>query len=189
MKKYIGDYALLLGLAGIIIFIDQYTKELVRTRLAFMEEWAPWPWLLPYARIVHWNNTGAAFGMFQGYGLVFTVLAIGVALGILYYFPRVAARDWPLRIAMSLMLAGAVGNLIDRLFENGQVTDFISVGSFAVFNVADASITVGVCVLLLGVWFLERREKNEARLAESTQQTGGNPLGPGAPGADGEPGE
>jgi signal peptidase II len=62
---------------------------------------------------------------------------------------------------MGLQLAGAAGNLIDRLLM-GKVTDFISVGSFPVFNVADSSITVGVIVLLLGVWIKERQEKRAA---------------------------
>jgi signal peptidase II len=55
-------------------------------------------------------------------------------------------------------LGGAVGNLIDRLTV-GHVTDFISVGTFPVFNIADSSITIGVLVLILGVWLQERREK------------------------------
>ncbi len=67
-------------------------------------------------------------------------------------------NDWILRVALSMQLAGAVGNLIDRIVY-GFVTDFISVGTFAVFNVADSSITVGVAVLLLGVWLQEQRQK------------------------------
>jgi len=60
-----------------------------------------------------------------------------------------------------LQLGGAAGNLIDRL-RGGKVTDFISVGVFPVFNVADAAITVGVIILLLGVWSKERSEKLKA---------------------------
>lgn len=186
LKKYIRDYAFLLGLAGLIVLIDQFTKELVRTHLALTEEWAPWPWMLPYFRIVHWSNTGAAFGMFQGFGLIFTVLAIAVVIAILYYFPRVSRQDWPMRIAMCLMLAGACGNLIDRLTQNGQVTDFISVGSFAVFNIADASITLGVVILILGVWTIERREKKQDAPTFSDHRSAENPA---QPRRDGEMGE
>ncbi len=159
MKKYIRDYALLFAMAGIVIGLDQWTKALVRTNLAFGGMWAPWDWLLPYARIVHWNNSGAAFGILQGRSLLFTVLAFIVTGVIIYYFPRVSTRDWTLRLAMGLQLGGALGNLIDRLTMGGQVTDFISVGSFAVFNIADASITVGVAILLIGVWIKELQEK------------------------------
>ena len=159
MKKYIRDYAWLFAMAGIVIGVDQWTKALVRTNLAFGSMWAPWDWLLPYARIVHWNNSGAAFGILQGRSLLFTILAFLVTAVIIYYFPRVPARDWTLRVAMGFQLGGAVGNLVDRLFMGGQVTDFISVGNFAVFNVADASITVGVAILLIGVWIKELQEK------------------------------
>jgi signal peptidase II len=159
LKRYIRDYALLLLMAGIIIGIDQWTKMLVRSKLEFGAIWAPWDWLLPYARIVHWNNSGAAFGILQGQSLLFTILAFLVTGVIIYYFPRVSSRDWTLRMAMGLQLGGAVGNLVDRLTMKGNVTDFISVGSFAVFNVADASITVGVVILLIGVWIKELQEK------------------------------
>jgi signal peptidase II len=68
---------------------------------------------------------------------------------------------------MGLQLAGASGNLIDRLMM-GKVTDFISISVFPVFNVADASISIGVVVLLLGVWIKERQEKALAKkLAEA----------------------
>ncbi len=161
MKKYIKDYAFLLSIAGVIIGLDQWTKILVRQNLGPADRWSPWPWLEPYVRIVNWHNTGAAFGMLQDFGKVFMVLAILVSLAILYYFPRVERNDWLVRLALSLQLGGAVGNLIDRFYQ-GYVTDFISVGTFAVFNVADASISVGVAVLLLGVWLKEREEKERA---------------------------
>ena len=164
MKKYFWDYAFLLSIAGVIIGFDQWTKILVRQNLGPADRWSPWPWLEPYARIVNWHNTGAAFGMLQDFGKVFMVLAILVSLAILYYFPRVERGDWLLRLALSMQLGGAVGNLIDRFYQ-GYVTDFISVGTFAVFNVADASISTGVAVLLLGVWIKEREEREKERVA------------------------
>ncbi|HEY9525542.1 MAG TPA: signal peptidase II, partial [Anaerolineales bacterium] len=63
-------------------------------------------------------------------------------------------------LAMSMQLGGAIGNLVDRL-TIGHVTDFISVGTFPVFNIADSSISVGCVVLLLGVWWQERNSKKE----------------------------
>lgn len=162
MKKYIWDYVTLLGIAGLIVALDQWTKYLVRTQIPFGKSWSPWPWLEPYVRIVHWQNTGAAFGMFQGFGMVFTVLAFLVAIAILYYFPRVPRSEWALRVAMVMQMGGAVGNLIDRLTQ-GTVTDFVSVGTFAVFNVADASISVGTAVLIIAVWLSERKQKKQAQ--------------------------
>jgi len=153
----------LFGIAGVVVALDQWTKWLVRANLPFQGTWLPeWlNWLSPYARIVHWYNSGAAFGMFQNGNLIFTILAFIVIGAIIYYYPRVESDDWTLKLAMGLQLSGAAGNLIDRLIM-GKVTDFISVGTFPVFNVADSSITVGVIILLLGVWIKERHEKKSA---------------------------
>lgn len=159
MKKYVRAYLLLAFNSGLIIILDQVTKTLVRNNIELWTGvWAPWDWIIPYARIIHVPNTGVAFGMFQGKGIIFTILALLVALVIIYYYPQVPESDWSLRLAMGLQLGGAVGNLIDRL-TFGHVTDFISVGNFAVFNIADASISVGVAVLILGVWLQEKKEK------------------------------
>jgi signal peptidase II len=154
LKKFFQKYGYLLAVAGIIIFFDQLTKIIVRSNLDIRETWAPWPWLEPYARIVHWQNTGAVFGILQGFGDVFMVLAMIVSAAIIYYFPQVPKSEWPLRLAMGMQCGGAIGNLIDRLHQ-GHVTDFISVFNFAVFNIADASISVGVAVLVIGVWIKE----------------------------------
>lgn len=151
MKKVFQNYGLLALIGLTVIALDQASKAYIRSSLALGDIWSPWPWLTPYARIVHWYNTGVAFGMLQGKGQFFTILAILIAIAIIYYFPRVSRTDWSLRVAMGFQLGGAVGNLIDRLMF-GRVTDFISVGTFPVFNVADSSITIGVIILLLGVW-------------------------------------
>lgn len=156
-NKYLRDYLTLFGIAGTIIILDQATKSWVRANLALQEMWSPWEWLEPYARIVHWKNTGAAFGILQGLGDIFLILAIAVAIGIVYYFPQVPRKDWPMRLAMGLTFGGAIGNLIDRLTV-GWVTDWLSIWRFPVFNVADFCITMGVIVLLLGVWYQERQQ-------------------------------
>ncbi len=152
---------MLLVPVGLIILLDQWTKSWVRSNIAFGESWGP-EWLAPFARFVHWYNTGAAFGLFQGMGTVFIILAFVISIAILIYYPRVPRQDWTLRLAMSLQMAGALGNLIDRL-TIGHVTDFIAIGSFPVWNIADASITVGVFVLLLGIWLQERRKSPNLR--------------------------
>lgn len=158
MKSLVRKYSFLFLFSGAIIALDQITKMWVRNNLEIGEVWMPWTWLEPYARFVHWYNTGVAFGMFQGLGDIFKILAIIVAIGIIYFYPRVPGGDWTLKIAMGMQLGGAVGNLIDRL-TIGHVTDFISVGNFPVFNVADSSITLGVVVLVVGMWIQERHEK------------------------------
>lgn len=161
MRKYLFDYAYLLLFAGSIIFVDQLTKYIIRANLELGEVFLPDLWLTQFARIVHWQNTGAAFGMFQSLGNVFMVLSMIVSLAILYYFPQVPRQDKLIRLSMSMLLGGAVGNLIDRLHQ-GYVTDFISVGKLPVFNVADASISLGVVVLFLGMWFQEKKASQDS---------------------------
>jgi signal peptidase II len=163
LRQIFSNYSRLLILAGSIIGLDQWTKYLVRANLSLGEVYVPWQWLEPYARIVHWKNTGAAFGIFQGFGDVFTVLAIIVSILIIYYYPQVSREDWTLRVALGLQLGGAIGNLIDRL-TIGWVIDFISVGTFPVFNVADSSISIGVAILVIGIWTKERREKSKSAI-------------------------
>ena len=124
-------------------------------------------------RIVHWQNTGAAFGIFQNMNTVFSILAVVVSCAILYYFPRIPRDDWTMRLALALQLGGALGNLMDRL-TRGYVTDFVSVGSFAVFNVADASISIGVAILIFGVWDKERKQK-KAQAAQGDLTSGAPP--------------
>ncbi len=167
MKRRLRNYLPLFAVALIVITLDQISKYLVRTRLPYTEVWAPWDWMLPFARVVHWQNTGAAFGMFQGMSLVFGVLAVIVSAAIIYYYPQVPKEDWLIRLALGMQLGGALGNLIDRLQFGGAVTDFISLGNFAVFNVADASISVGVVLLILGLWLRERRTEQAKRLAST----------------------
>ena len=173
MKSVIQRYWPIATIAAFIVALDQWTKWLVRVNIPDGGVWLPesLAWLSPYARIVHWHNTGAAFGMFQNASMVFTVLAFIVIAAILYYYPHVENSDWSLRLAMSMQLGGAIGNLIDRL-AHGRVTDFISIGTFPVFNVADASISVGAVVLLLGVWLTERAERQEKAKLMATDQTG-----------------
>jgi signal peptidase II len=79
LGKILKNYSLLLLVGGVIILLDQFTKTLVRINLNLSEVWTPSPWMEPYFRIVHWRNTGAAFGLGQDFGLLFTILAIIVS--------------------------------------------------------------------------------------------------------------
>ncbi|MBC7879668.1 MAG: signal peptidase II [Anaerolineales bacterium] len=178
MNRVVKEYVNLFSVAGTVIALDQWTKWLVRENIEFGTQWLPesLTWLMPYARFVNWHNSGAAFGMFQNGNMVFTILAFIVISAIIYYYPHVEKEDWTLKLAMGLQLGGAAGNLIDRLLA-GKVTDFISISVFPVFNIADASISIGVVVLLLGVWVKEKQEKERAAMevkpqAESVQTVG-----------------
>lgn len=162
VREYMG----LVGIASAVLALDQLSKYLIRTNLTFGETWLPFPWLAPYARIVYWNNTGAAFGLFPSGGLLFTIIAVLVSGAILYYYPRLPRGHKPLRLALGLQLGGAIGNLTDRVL-HGTVIDFISIGSFPVFNLADSSISVGVAILIVTMWIDERR--NKAAQAERSE--------------------
>lgn len=167
MRRYFWDYILLFSVAGISIALDQWTKAIVEKHLAFGESWMPLVWLSPYARFVHWKNTGAAFGLGQNLNWLFAILACFVIAAIIYYYPEFARQGLYVRFTLGLMLGGAAGNLIDRLAQ-GYVTDFISVGSFPVFNIADASISVGVTILIVGMLWHEWRHSQNQTQAEIT---------------------
>jgi len=160
LKKNLNSYLILIPITSIIIGLDQWTKSIIRSNLGFGEIWVPWDWIAPYARIVHWYNTGVAFGMFQDRNLIFAMLSLVVSAALIIFYPKLTQKDWFLRIAVGMQVGGSLGNLVDRL-TIGHVTDFISVGNFPVFNIADASITMGVGVMLVGLWLDEKREKNE----------------------------
>jgi len=169
LNKKIKSYLFLFPSAMGIIGLDQWTKAIVRANLALGEIWSPWDWLTPYARFVHWYNTGVAFGMFQNNNVFFAILISIIALVIIIYYPSLTEDDWYLRIALSLQLGGAIGNLIDRI-TLGHVTDFISIGDFAVFNIADASVTIGVGVMILGMWLQERKQKLDGKQEATLDQ-------------------
>jgi len=158
LKEFLRKTYRLIIVAVVIVLLDQYTKWLVISNIPYGGYWSPWEWLTPIARIVHWSNTGVAFGMLQGMNPVFIVLALVVAGMIIFYYTKLEKEDWLLKLALMLELGGAAGNLVDRI-RFGHVVDFISVGNFPVFNVADSCITVGVFILLMGVWVQEKREK------------------------------
>lgn len=134
------------ALAAMIIAADQFTKWLVRANLRIGETWPDNS--EAFFRIIHVTNSGAAFGILQGqtFFLIITSM-LGLAAIVLYYvFPPM--EHGIIRIALGMQLGGAIGNLIDRV-RMGEVTDFIDVGGFPTFNIADASISVSIAAVLL----------------------------------------
>ena len=138
----------------LLVVLDQVTKLLVLQRIPLHDTVPVIPGLL---NLTYVRNTGAAFGMlnasdFAYKPLVVAGLAILALIGILWYARTFAGDAWPARYGFVLIVAGAVGNLIDRV-TLGYVVDFVDVYAggwhFWAFNVADAAITVGVIVLLL----------------------------------------
>lgn len=120
------------------------------------------PVLGNFFRLTYIHNPGAAFGLNVGSPLLHTVFSI-FALGILIYLYRsLTENERLLRLALCLVLGGAVGNIIDRLYL-GEVVDFFDFGlgdlRWPIFNFADSFVTVGVLLLALGY---SRREKTDA---------------------------
>lgn len=169
MKKIFKQYGLLFLIVPIILVLDQITKALVRANIPYGTVWMPLDWLRPVLKFVYIHNTGAAFGLFQNGGLVFGIMAVLVSAFIIYYYPQIPQDEKLMRVALAMQMSGALGNLIDRI-RFGYVTDFISVHTFAVFNIADSSITIGVGLLILAMWLAERKEKREQAEADMAEK-------------------
>jgi signal peptidase II len=144
---------LFLGLAGLVVVVDQATKRLAEDRLERTGlRSVPVPGVGDILRLTYVENRGAAFGLLQDQTAFFVfvgVLVIGVIAASYRYLPRSGFR---LHLALGLQLGGAIGNLIDRV-RQGYVVDFVDFGYHSnwwpVFNVADSAIVVGVALLAL----------------------------------------
>lgn len=138
-----------------VIAADQLTKQWVTSNLAVGQS-------LPEGaavRLTYVVNTGAAFGILPQYS-VYLVLIAFLVIGMVFFYQRYLPGERLLvKASLGLMLGGALGNLIDRL-RYGFVVDFVDVRVWPVFNLADASISVGVCLLAFFLIFVQ--EKKEA---------------------------
>jgi signal peptidase II len=141
-----SDVSALISVATSVLVADQITKSILsrllgpgneRTRIAILG-----PWLeLEYAQ-----NYGAAFGLFSTLGGVLALASVAILLGLLVHFARQAHPPVWQSAATGLIAGGAIGNLFDRA-RLGYVVDFIAVGPWPNFNIADSAITVGTLVL------------------------------------------
>ena len=143
--------------------VDQGVKQLM---LNWLEPGVAQPVIGDWFRFYLLFNSGAAFGMGGNLTGLFTAIQLAFVLGALWVGPRMTSKWEALGVAM--IAGGALGNLIDRLFRDpgfwfGHVVDYISVGNFAVFNLADASITVGVVVFILGTIAAEMKGGERGR--------------------------
>lgn len=144
-------------MAATTIVLDQLSKLWVLSALG------PEPGLRaigivePWLRLVYTQNTGVAFSLFRNASNLFIPIALLICAGAIYYYAtQLPNRRLPVQIALGMVLGGALGNLIDRV-RFGFVVDFVQVGRFPVFNVADSAITVGTALLLVVLVFFEPR--------------------------------
>jgi signal peptidase II len=145
------QWAGLLAVAAAVVVADQVTKRLIEAEVGLFSTHE----VVPFVSITHVRNTGIAFGIFPG-RLEIVSLLTAVAVGwILLHFARAGSRHALFPTALGLLVGGSVSNLIDRV-RQGYVTDFIDVGPWPTFNLADTFIVAGVAMLLVGLARLDR---------------------------------
>jgi len=152
-----------LWLSGVMVVLDQITKVWVDLNLSLHES-IP---VMPSFSITYARNYGAAFSFLSEAGgwqrWFFAVLAIAVSVGIVIYLKKLKPEEKLLAVSLSLILGGAIGNIIDRVLY-GYVIDFLDVYyqvyHWPIFNIADSAITVGVALMLIES-FIEKEELDE----------------------------
>ncbi len=138
------------------LIVDQFTKWMVIENLARGESWPA----TGFFRITHAWNTGSAFSLFQGQSDILTWVSLA-AVGVLTLIYRSIDRpSWVLKVAFGLQFGGALGNIVDRV-RLGHVTDFLDVGRWPIFNLADSSIVVGIGLMIVYFWFLDQGSKSD----------------------------
>ena len=138
----------------IFFMIDQFTKEVVIRNLNV-------GYSIPesgFFRITHVRNFGSAFSIINDANLFLMIVGIFAIIFISYFLIFYTKESNLLQIAISLQLSGAFGNIVDRI-RLGSVTDFIDVGPWPVFNIADSCISVGMFLLILHIIISWKNEK------------------------------
>ncbi|WP_416826923.1 signal peptidase II [Ectobacillus polymachus] len=137
------------GIALAVILVDQFTKWLIVTYMQYGESI---PIIQNVLYITSHRNKGAAWGMLQDRMWFFYTITVVIVIAIVYYLRKYGKQDKLLGIALGLILGGALGNFIDRVFRK-EVVDFIHTYifsyNFPVFNVADSSLCIGVALLFI----------------------------------------
>jgi len=148
---------LVAGVAIVVFALDRVTKAWVSENIPLG---TARPIVGDYVRIVHAQNTGAAFGLLPERTTLLSVLSVVAVLAIVYYYRQIASSSWLVSATLGMQLGGAFGNLLDRVTQ-GYVVDFVDVGvgeiRFWAFNVADSSIVVGIILVTVALWYEEHR--------------------------------
>jgi len=162
MSRAARNWLLLLVMIVGIVGIDQITKRTVLADLVWGETKRLVPALSPYFQITLSQNRGSAFGFLPQASDLFLVFAVVITIGGLYFYPRIPAEARLQRLAAGLIIGGALGNALDRI-QHGYVVDFIhyQIPGFIsnVSNLADHAIVLGVGLIFIDSWRMERREK------------------------------
>ena len=138
-----------------IFLFDQITKYLVYKNLALGQS-IPDDFII---KITYARNTGTAFSLFSSYGSLLLIISIFVAVFFTIYFLMIEKPKLTMRLFISLVVAGALGNIIDRV-RFGYVNDFIDVGFWPIFNIADSSISIALTIYFIDLIFLNKKNEN-----------------------------
>jgi signal peptidase II len=151
-------------IVALIVFVaDQVSKYLVVANVGLGNLLIPLAALGEWLRIVPGVNTGTACGYFPQAGIVFTLAPFFILAVVIVFYRSQRNPGWLLSIGTGLIIGGAFGNLVDRL-RFGYVVDFIQIGRFPVFNVADACVSTAVVVLL--IWSLREDSTRTTPVAQ-----------------------
>ena len=146
--------------AILVLVADQITKNLVIERVP---ENSSIEIVRGFLYITHVKNSGAAFGMFQGYTNILAIISM-VAIVLIIILKVILKLDFAFyNVSLGFILGGAIGNLIDRYFM-GEVTDFINLTFIPVFNIADSSLIIGFCLIIIIIireYFKKEKTKRE----------------------------
>jgi signal peptidase II len=152
------DIFLSLFIVSSFVCVDRLTKIFFSHTLSLGESFVVIRNIL-HMTLVH--NSGIAFGMFKNHGIVFIIIPLIMIVLLVYNFYHYKYNNEKLSrlyvVAVSLILAGAIGNLIDRILY-GYVIDFIDLRIWPVFNIADSAITVGACLLLWRIYVPSKKD-------------------------------
>ena len=144
-KRNILMNAYFLVTAILVLVADQITKNLVIERVP---ENSSIEIIRGFLYITHVKNSGAAFGMFQGYTNILAIISM-VAIVLIIILKVILKLDFAFyNVSLGFILGGAIGNLIDR-YLMGEVTDFINLRFIPVFNIADSSLIIGFCLIII----------------------------------------
>ncbi len=161
--------------------LDQLTKWLVTSNIALWES-------VPadgFFRITHVWNTGTAFGLFRGRGDLLLFVSLAAVVLLIFFYRHARGESTLVRLAVGLQFGGALGNIVDRV-RLGHVTDFIDVGPWPIFNLADSAIVVGIAIMVF--YFVTQRDAAVGLGGPPNKETSGERPGVGGSASmDGNP--
>ena len=153
----------ILFVSVLLVFADQISKILIRTNMSLYESM---PVITNFFNLTYITNDGMAFGINFPFGIyIFSTISLIFTIFLFWYLWTIKEDGIMIRTGVALIIAGAVGNLIDRIFL-GSVVDFLDfmIGNYHwyVFNFADSYVTIGMGFILYDSFFLEPKKENKS---------------------------